>query len=119
VETRLALVYDGGVRAGRISLHRFVELVATAPARLFGLFPRKGTVAVGSDADLVLFDPHREWTISAKTHHMRVDYNPYEGRTGRGRPTAVLSRGEVVIENEKFVGRAGRGRFLKRATRSF
>jgi len=119
VETRLSLVYDGGVRGGRISVNRFVQLVSTAPAKLFGLFPRKGTVAVGSDADLVLFDPNREWTMSAKSLHMRVDYNPYEGRTGKGTVTTVLSRGEVVIENGKFLGRAGRGRFLKRATRSF
>ena len=119
VETRLQLVYDGGVRGGRISLNRFVQLVSTAPAKLFGLFPRKGTVAVGSDADLVLFDPNREWTMSAQSLHMRVDYNPYEGRKGKGAVNTVLSRGEVVIENGKFLGRAGRGQFLKRATRSF
>jgi dihydropyrimidinase len=118
VETRVSLVYDGGVNQGRISVNRFVELISTAPAKLFGLFPRKGTVAVGSDADIVLFDPKKKWTISAKSHHMRVDYNPYEGREVTGVATTVMSRGDVVVENGKFLGKPGRGRFLKRGTRS-
>jgi dihydropyrimidinase len=117
VETRLMLLYDGGVRQNRISLHRFVQLVSTAPAKLFGLFPRKGTVAVGSDADLVLFDPNASTTLSYKTLHMRVDYNPYEGRVVTGLPKTVISRGEVVVEGGKFTGRPGRG-FLKRGTRA-
>jgi dihydropyrimidinase len=116
VETRLMLLYDGGVRAGRITLNRFVQLTSTAPAKLFGLFPRKGTVAVGSDADLVLFDPNASTTLSYKTLHMRVDYNPYEGRKVTGLPKTVISRGEVVVENGKFTGRPGRGKFLKRGT---
>ena len=116
VETRLMLLYDGGVRQKRISLNRFVQLVSTAPAKLFGLFPRKGTVAVGSDADLVLFDPEAKQTLSYKTLHMRVDYNPYEGRVVTGVPKTVIARGEVVVEGGKFVGKAGRGRFLKRGT---
>jgi len=116
VETRLMLLYDGGVREGRITLNRFVQLTSTAPAKLFGLFPRKGTVAVGSDADLVLFDPNASTTLSYKTLHMRVDYNPYEGRKVTGLPKTVISRGEVVVENGKFTGRPGRGKFLKRGT---
>jgi dihydropyrimidinase len=116
VETRLMLLYDGGVRGGRIPLQRFVQLVSTAPAKLFGLFPKKGTIAIGSDADLVLFDPNATTTLSYKTLHMRVDYNPYEGRKVTGVPKTVVSRGEVIVEGGKFVGKAGRGRFLKRGT---
>jgi dihydropyrimidinase len=118
IETRMSLVYDGGVRPGRISLNRFVELTSTSPAKIFGLFPRKGTIAPGSDADIVVFDPNRTITLAAKTLHMKVDYNPYEGRQVTGATDTVLSRGRLVIENGKFVGRAGGGSFLKRATRS-
>jgi len=118
VETRMSLVYDGGVRSGRITLNRFVELTSTSPAKIFGLFPRKGTIAPGSDADIVIFDPNRTMTLSAKTLHMRVDYNPYEGRQVTGATDTVLSRGRVVIENGAFVGRKGGGSFLKRSTRS-
>ena len=118
IETRMSLVYDGGVRAGRISLNRFVELTSTSPARIFGLFPRKGTIAPGSDADVVVFDPNRTITLSARTLHMKVDYNPYEGRQVIGAADTVLSRGRPVIENGKFVGRAGAGSFIKRAGRS-
>jgi dihydropyrimidinase len=118
IETRMSLVYDGGVRAGRISLNRFVELTSTSPARIFGLFPRKGTIAPGSDADIVIFDPDRTTMLSARTLHMKVDYNPYEGRTVTGAADTVLSRGRVVIENGTFAGRAGAGSFLKRSPRS-
>jgi dihydropyrimidinase len=114
----MSLVYDGGVRAGRISLNRFVELTSTSPAKIFGLFPRKGTIAPGSDADIVVFDPDRIVTLSAKTLHMNVDYNPYEGRQVTGAADTVVSRGRVVIENGKLVGRHGTGSFLKRASRS-
>ena len=107
-----------GVRAGRISLNRFVELTSTSPAKIFGLFPRKGTIAPGSDADVVVFDPNRTITLSARTLHMKVDYNPYEGRQVTGAADTVLSRGRLVIENGKFVGRAGAGSFIKRAGRS-
>jgi len=116
VENRLSLVYNGGVVGGRISLNRFVELVATAPAKLFGLFPKKGTIAVGSDADIVVFDPNAETTISAQTHHMNVDYNAYEGMTVKGVTETVLSRGKVVIEKGRYVGRPGEGQFLRRST---
>jgi dihydropyrimidinase len=89
-------------------------MVATTPAKLFGLYPRKGTIAVGSDADIVIFDPNREHTISAKTHHMRVDYSMFEGIKVKGVADIVFSRGRVLVENEKFLGRAGQGEFLKR-----
>jgi dihydropyrimidinase len=112
----MSLIYSGGVASGRFSANRFVELVATTPAKLFGLFPRKGTIAVGSDADLVIFDPKRKHTISARTHHMRVDYSMFEGIEVTGMPDVVLSRGRVVVDGENFLGRAGQGEFLRRAT---
>ena len=118
IETRMSLLYDGGVRAGRITLNRFVELTSTAPAKIFGLFPRKGTVAPGSDADITIFDPEKKHTLSAKTHHMKVDYNPYEGRQVTGQAETVLSRGQVIVEKGKFVGKAGTGTFLKRKPRT-
>jgi dihydropyrimidinase len=117
IETRMSLVYDGGVRSGRISLNRFVELTSTSPAKIFGLFPRKGTIAPGSDADIVIFNPNRTMVLSARTHHMKVDYNPYEGRTVTGVSETVLSRGNVIVENGRFVGRAGAGSFLVRSPR--
>jgi dihydropyrimidinase len=117
IETRMTLLWDGGVRAGRIDPRRFVEVTATAPARIFGLWPRKGTIAVGSDADLVVWDPEREATLSAQTLHMRVDYNPYEGRVVRGGPVVVLSRGEVIVDHGEWKGRPGRGEFVKRRAR--
>ena len=116
VEHRMSLIYDGGVVENRISLNRFVELTSTAAAKMFGLFPRKGTIAVGSDADIVVFDPEAEQTISAATHHMNVDYSAYEGRKLRGAVETVLSRGRVVIEGNEFKGKAGDGQFLKRGT---
>ncbi|MEE8201148.1 MAG: dihydropyrimidinase, partial [Candidatus Acidoferrales bacterium] len=109
IEHRLSLVYTGGVHAGRFSPNRFVELVSTTPAKLFGLYPRKGTIAVGSDADLVLWDPNKEETISARTHHMRVDYSMFEGIRIKGAPRQVLVGGRPVIDNGKFVGKPGRG----------
>ncbi len=115
IEHRMSLIYSGGVAKGRFSVNRFVELVSTTPAKLFGLYPRKGTIAAGSDADLVIFDPHRKHTISAKTHHMRVDYSMFEGIEVTGMPDIVLSRGQVVVEGDQFLGRAGAGNFLKRA----
>ena len=117
VETRMSLVYDGGVRTRKMSLNRFVEVTSTSPARLFGLFPRKGTIAPGSDADIVVFDPNRTLTLSAKTLHMKVDYNPYEGRQVTGVPEIVISRGKVIVDGDAFTGTAGRGSFLKRSAR--
>jgi len=116
VEHRLSLIFSGGVASGRFSANRFVELVSTTPAKLFGLYPRKGTIAVGSDADLVIFDPRRRHTISAKTHHMRVDYSMFEGIQVTGMPDIVLSRGKVIVEGDRFLGHAGGGEFLKRST---
>ena len=116
IEHRMSLIYSGGVAGGRFNVNRFVELVSTTPAKLFGLYPRKGTIAVGSDADLVIFDPNRKHTISAKSHHMRVDYSMFEGIEVTGMPDVVLSRGRVIIEGEKFLGRPGAGEFLKRST---
>ncbi|HJZ84240.1 MAG TPA: dihydropyrimidinase [Polyangia bacterium] len=115
IETRLYLLWEG-VRDRRISMNRFVEITATAPAKLFGLYPKKGTIAVGTDADLVVWDSNHEHVLSQKTLHMRVDYSPYEGRKVVGAPAAVLSRGELIVQGGKFLGRPGRGRFLKRGT---
>jgi dihydropyrimidinase len=117
IETRMSLVYDGGVHAGRISLNRFVELTSTSPAKIFGLFPRKGTIAPGSDADIVIFDPQQKVRLSAKTLHMNVDYNPYEGREVTGATDTVISRGRVVVDGGRFTGRAGAGAFLRRKAR--
>jgi dihydropyrimidinase len=113
IEPRMLLMYQGVVD-GRLTLERFVEVTASAPARLFGLAPRKGTVEVGADADLLVLDPAGTTAIAAAIHHMRVDYNLYEGRTLSGAIRAVLSRGEVVVEGASFTGRPGRGRFLPR-----
>jgi len=118
IEHRLSLIYTGGVHGKRFSPNRFVEIVSTAPAKLFGLYPRKGTIAVGSDADLVIFNPNQEETISAKTHHMRVDYSMFEGIRVKGAPRTVLSRGRTIIDSGKFVGRPGAGQFLRRQTYS-
>ncbi len=115
IEHRMSLIYSGGVGKGRFSVNRFVELVSTTPAKIFGLYPCKGTVAIGSDADLVIFDPNREHVISAQTHHMRVDYSMFEGIKVKGMPDIVLSRGRVVVESNQFHGKPGQGNFLKRA----
>jgi dihydropyrimidinase len=114
IEHRLSLIYTGGVHGHRFSPNRFVEIVSTAPAKLFGLYPRKGTIAVGSDADIVIFNPLQEETISAKTHHMRVDYSMFEGIRIKGMPRTVLSRGRTIIDSNKFVGHPGSGQFLRR-----
>ncbi|MCG8543315.1 MAG: amidohydrolase family protein, partial [Alphaproteobacteria bacterium] len=112
-----SLIYHHGVNLGRISLNRFVELTSTKAAKIFGLFPRKGTIAVGSDADIVIFDPEREETISrynAHTHHMNIDYSAYEGFKVKGFTETVLSRGRIVIDSGNYVGRPGDGAFVKR-----
>ena len=117
VENRLQLLYHHGVSAGKISLNRFVELVSTTPAKLFGLYPRKGELAPGSDADIIIWDPRAEHLISSKTHHMRCDYSMFEGFHVKGNAKMVLSRGEVIVEHGKFQGRTGRGSFLRRDAR--
>src|SRR5499425_2512238 len=116
IEHRMSLIFSGGVAGKRFNINRFVELVSTTPAKLFGLYPRKGTIAVGSDADIVIFDPKREHTISAATHHMRVDYSMFEGIHVKGMPDVVLSRGRVIVEGDQFQGRPGAGEFIRRAT---
>ena len=115
VEDRVDLLYDGGVVGGRISRERWVEIIATAPARLFGLYPQKGSISIGADADIVVYDPNRTRTISAKTHHMNVDYSCYEGRKVQGASDIVMSRGSVIVRDGEFTGRKGQGRFVKRA----
>src|SRR5438552_5229501 len=115
LENRLHMIHEFGVRAGRISLNPMVELLWTNPAKLFGLYPRKGTVAVGSDADIVVFDPEKRHTISAATHHSKVDYNLYEGTEVTGAPELVLLRGHVLVEGGEVVARPGIGQFVERA----
>ncbi len=116
LETRLYLLYDGGVRTGRISLERMVDLTATKPAKMFGLYPKKGTLSVGSDADLVVWDPEKKFLITNKSLHHKADYTPYEGRTVTGAPRTVLQRGQVIVKDNTFVGKPGGGRFLRRGT---
>ena len=116
IEHRMQLLYDGGVNTGRISLNRWIEITSTAPAKMFGMYPRKGTIAPGSDADIVIWNPEKEYIISANTHHMAVDYSMYEGKKVKGNTDVVISRGEVIVEKEKFFGKPGRGNFVKRAT---
>jgi len=115
IEDRMSILFSEGVKKNRITLNQFVDLTSTRAAKLFGLFPKKGTIAVGADADLVIFDPNAERTISAKTHHMAVDYNAFEGMKVMGEPISVLSRGQFVVRDKTFVGKAGTGRFIKRA----
>jgi dihydropyrimidinase len=115
LENRLHMIHEFGVRAGRITLNRMVELLATNPAKLFGLYPRKGTIAVGSDADIVVFDPERRHTISASTHHSKVDYSLYEGTEVTGTPELVLLRGQVLVEGDELVASPGIGQFVARA----
>jgi len=114
IEDRFSLFFSEGVKKGRISINQFVDIVSTRIAKLFGLFPQKGTIAVGSDADIVIFDPNAERIISAETHHMNVDYNAFEGMKVTGEPISVLSRGEFVIRDKAFVGKPGNGQYLKR-----
>jgi dihydropyrimidinase len=118
VEDRFTLLFQG-VHAGRISLNRFVELVATAPALMMGLYPRKGTIAPGFDADIVVFDPDRERTISAETHHMNVDYSCYEGWDVKGLPEIVMQRGTVLVEDGEWHGKEGKGRFIERSRTAY
>jgi dihydropyrimidinase len=112
IETRLPLLYSEGVCRGRITVNQFVSLGATNAAKLYGLYPRKGTIAIGSDADIAIWDTDREATISNGLLHHNADYTPYEGMTVRGWPTMTVSRGEVVWRDGEVVGKPGRGQFL-------
>ena len=114
IENRLSLLYTNGVATGIMDLNRLVEIFSTNPAKLFGLFPRKGTIAVGSDADIVVFDPDAETVISAQTHHMNIDYNLYEGMAVKGVPEVVIANGRVLVEDGEYTGISAGGRFLKR-----
>src|SRR4249919_1136675 len=115
LENRLQMIHEFGVRAGRISLNRMVELLATSPAKLFGLYPRKGAIAIGSDADIVVFDPEKTVTITAAEQHSKTDYNLYEGTTVTGSPEVVLLRGKVLVEGDELVASPGIGEFVARA----
>ncbi len=115
VETRLYLLWQA-VREGKLSMNRFVEISSTAPAKIFGLYPRKGTLAIGADADIVVWDPEKRHTITSKTLHMRVDYSPLEGREFVGAPTLVMQRGQTLVRAGSFLGKAGQGQFQRRGT---
>jgi len=119
LEDRVNLLYTYGVTTGRLDLHTFVDCASTQAAKIFGLFPRKGTIAVGSDADLVVYDPNYRGTISAKTHSINLDYSAFEGWEIKGRPSVVTVRGEVAVRDGQFVGRIGHGQFLKREPTHF
>ena len=114
VENRMSLIFNGGVVENRISLNRFVELTSTAAAKMFGMFPKKGTIAVGSDADIVIFDPMKEHTFGVEFEHMNVDYSTYEGWKVTGKVETVLSRGQMIIENGEYLGKPGDGKFIRR-----
>jgi len=118
VEHRMDMIYQGVIQ-GQISLPRWVELCSTTPARMMGLYPKKGVIAPGSDADIVLYNPNHEWTISVDNHHMNLDYSAYEGITVPGKVETVLSRGRVIVENETYVGRKGDGQFIPRGLSSY
>ncbi len=114
IEDRVNLMYTYGVKRGGLDIHRFVDALSTRPAKLFGLFPRKGTIAVGSDADLVIYDTDYRGNISAATQHTNNDYNGFEGFAIEGRPSVVTVRGKVQVRDGVFVGEPGRGRMLRR-----
>jgi dihydropyrimidinase len=115
LENRLHMIHHFGVGEGRITLNRMVELLCTNPAKLFGLYPRKGTIAPGSDADLVIFDPSKRKLITAADQHSKTDYNLYEGTEVTGSPEVVLLRGNVLVENGELVAEPGIGQFVERA----
>jgi dihydropyrimidinase len=115
IEDRMPVMWHHGVNSGRLSANRFVEIMATNPAKIFGLYPRKGAVAIGSDADIVLWDPKKERTISARNHHMNTDYNVYEGMTVKGWPVRTLLRGKTIVLDDDWRGQAGGGSFLRRS----
>ena len=114
IEHRMELLFSEGVHKGKISLNKFVEVTSTNAAKIFGMFPRKGCIAPGSDADIVIFDPNEEHTISAKTHHMNVDYSAYEGWKVKGKIKTTILRGQVAIDNGEVKIKKGYGQFIKR-----
>jgi dihydropyrimidinase len=114
IEDRLPVMWDAGVNGGKISPEKFVEVNCTNPAKIFGMYPKKGVIAVGSDADLLVWDPEKEHTISAETHHMRVDYNLYEGMTVKGMPVQVYQRGKKLVDGDEWFGSNGSGQFVPR-----
>jgi len=114
IENRMELLFSEGVNKGKISLHKFVEVTSTNAAKIFGMFPRKGCISVGSDADLVIFDPNEQHTISAKTHHMNVDYSAYEGWAVTGKCKTTILRGQVAVDHGKVKIDKGYGQFIKR-----
>ncbi len=119
VEPRYGLIYNGGVAGGRFSVNRFVELVATTPAKMFGMYPKKGTIAIGSDADIVIFDPNGKTLVSVDTHHMAVDYSAYEGYELAGKVEMVLSKGKAIIKDDAYHGQPGDGEYLHRGTNQY
>ena len=119
LEDRVNLLYTYGVKQGRLDLNRFVDVASTQVAKLFGLFPMKGSIQLGADADLVVYDPEYQGTISAKTHHLNVDYSSFEGWPIEGRPSIVTVRGKIQVRDGQFVGTAGHGKFLKREPNHF
>lgn len=119
VEHRMELIYHGAVAEDRLSVRRWVEVCSTSPAKMFGLYPQKGTISVGSDADIVVFNPNAPHKLSAETHHMNTDYSCYEGLTLQGKVETVLSRGKTVIEDDAYVGEKGDGRYLRRGLNQY
>ena len=119
VEERMRLIYDGAVSDGRMSLERFVEVCSATPAKMFGMYPKKGTIAVGSDADIVIWNPDIETKMSVDVNHMDVDYSAYEGKTVQGKIEMVLSRGRVLIENDTYHGSPTDGDFVARDTNQY
>lgn len=112
-ECRVPIVYSEGVGKGRISLPRFVEVVSTNAAKMFGIYPQKGVIAPGSDADIVIIDPNKEKVLNVENLHMKVDWSLYKGMKVKGWPVMTILRGKIIVENEKFLGKAGDGKFVK------
>jgi dihydropyrimidinase len=114
LELRLPVLYTEGVAGGRIRMSKLVDLLSMSLAKVWGLYPQKGTLSIGADADIVVFDPAAKWTVDPKKLHMAVDWSPYSGRELQGRIDAVISRGDIIIESGEFRGSRGRGRFIQR-----
>ena len=114
VEERIPLIFSEGVMKGRISINKFVEVCSTNPAKIFGLYPKKGTIQVGSDGDLVVIDPNCEKVLTVNELHSNVDYTAYEGVKVKGYPIMTISNGDIIVNRGKFIGEKGRGKFVKR-----